>query len=225
MPNVTRRVKQTREPTDLRSLLSQLGTESIRLKSNIKRERQNRIGLVIHAWVLVFGTYLAGEEGQTPDDPAEQGDTYILLDTAEAIDAYRTARIMEAAESFVAPALTSEHEALLAREWGKLCIGILVGSFTVSMSEESSNMDELGAGIQVLVDEHPVNDGDPGEELPFDRNGTSIVSEDGLDPVGRGGAEASLRRSHLQRGFLSKVHVKPHLVIGNVPAWHRCPTL
>ena len=46
-----------------------------------------------------------------------------------------------------------------------------------------------------------------------------------LDAVGRGGTEAGLGRSRLRRVLLSKLHVKPHLVIGNVTAWHRCPSL
>ena len=47
----------------------------------------------------------------------------------------------------------------------------------------------------------------------------------GFDPVGGGGAETRLRGGHLQTIFLSKWHVKPHLVIGDVSAWHRCPSL
>ena len=46
-----------------------------------------------------------------------------------------------------------------------------------------------------------------------------------LDPVGRGGADAGLRGGRLKRGLLSGLHVKPHLVIGNMTAWHRCPSL
>ena len=46
-----------------------------------------------------------------------------------------------------------------------------------------------------------------------------------LDPVGRGGAEAGLRGGRLQRSLLFKLHVKPHLMIGNMTAWHRCPSL
>ena len=46
-----------------------------------------------------------------------------------------------------------------------------------------------------------------------------------LDTVGRRGAEAGLGRRRLRRVLLSNLHVKPHLVIGNVTAWHRCPSL
>ena len=42
-----------------------------------------------------------------------------------------------------------------------------------------------------------------------------------FDPVGRRGAESRLRGGCPGAVVLTKVHVEPHLVIGNVSAWHR----
>ena len=94
------------------------------------------IGLQLAKWmssifvacVVTCSVGVAGEEEQPSQSEDASVDTFVVLDSVDAWDAYQSERHEETVEALATTSLSQEHKELLANALGKMYLGVPVST-------------------------------------------------------------------------------------------------
>ena len=123
------------------------------MKVGTGRKSRNNVRLLFVFSLFILGVSHAEEDVQTEESVNGSGVSFTRLDTADAIDAYREQRYIEAVEGLAPSPLADVHKDMLANAIAKMYLGVPMSSFLHTEREESAKEEPTEQSHRWVVSE------------------------------------------------------------------------